>query len=117
MHRSYVFAAGHNEAAVEPSHTKSRTSSSSRTTATARNCLAISGLAFLPWAEIEPEKLRVTQGTSDVPRSRARSSARDQDLREGSVSEALLLDDVELKVLIEVREWAAARTDRNRDRR
>lgn len=46
-----------------------------------------------------------------------RLSPRHQGLREGSASEALLLDDVELQVLIEIGEWAAALTDRNRDRR
>jgi hypothetical protein len=45
-----------------------------------------------------------------------RSSSRHQDLREGSASEALLLDDVELQVRIEIGEWAPALTDRNRDR-
>jgi len=47
----------------------------------------------------------------------ARSSSRHQNLREGSALEALLFDDVELQVLIEIGEWAAARTDRNRNRR
>jgi hypothetical protein len=46
-----------------------------------------------------------------------RSSPRHQDLREGSASEALLFDDVELQVLIELGEWTVARADRNRDRR
>ena len=47
----------------------------------------------------------------------ARSSSRHQNLREGSASEALLFDDVELQVLIEIGEWAAALTDRDRHRR
>lgn len=46
-----------------------------------------------------------------------RSSLRHQDLREGSASEALLFDDVELQVLIQLGERAVARADRNRDRR
>jgi hypothetical protein len=54
---------------------------------------------------------------ADDVRPWARSSPRHQDLREGSASEALLLDDVELQVLIEIGEWAAAVTDRNRGRR
>jgi hypothetical protein len=45
-----------------------------------------------------------------------RSSFRHQDLREGSASEALLFDDVELQVLVQVGERAVARADRNRDR-
>ena len=47
----------------------------------------------------------------------ARSSSRHQNLRQGSALEALLFDDVELQVLLETGEWAAAHTDRNRDRR
>src|SRR4051812_3375101 len=42
---------------------------------------------------------------------------RHQDLREGSASEALLLDDLELQVVVEVGEWAAPGADRNRDGR
>src|SRR4051794_38101624 len=45
------------------------------------------------------------------------SSLRDQNVREGCASEALLFDDLELEVLLEVCEWAAAGADRNRDRR
>ena len=59
----------------------------------------------------------ITRYRADDLRPWARSSPRHQDLREGSASEALLLDDVELQVLIEICEWAAARTDGNRDRR
>src|SRR3954453_21126019 len=44
------------------------------------------------------------------------SSLRHQDLGEGAAPEALLLDDVELQVLLQVGEWAAARPDRDRDR-
>src|SRR3954451_22931186 len=44
-------------------------------------------------------------------------SLRHQDLREGSAREALLFDDVQLQALVQVGEWAAARADRNRDRR
>jgi hypothetical protein len=47
----------------------------------------------------------------------ARSSPRHQNLWERSASEALLAEDVELQVLIEIGEWDTARTDRNRDRR
>jgi hypothetical protein len=47
----------------------------------------------------------------------ARSSSRHENLREGSTSEALLFDDVELQVFTEIGEWAPARTDRNRNRR
>lgn len=59
----------------------------------------------------------ITRCRAEDLRPWARSSPRHQDLREGSASEALLLDDVELQMLIEVGEWAAARTDGNRDRR
>ena len=59
----------------------------------------------------------ITRWSADDLRPWARSSPRHQDLREGPVSEALLLDDVELQVLIEIGEWAAALTDRDRDRR
>src|ERR1700748_3192447 len=59
----------------------------------------------------------ITRWSADDLCPRARSSPRHQDLREGSASEALLLDDVELQVLIEMGEWAAALTDCNRDRR
>jgi hypothetical protein len=30
------------------------------------NCRAMTGSAFLPWGEIEPEKLRVTKGTDSL---------------------------------------------------
>jgi hypothetical protein len=30
------------------------------------NCRATTGSAFLPWGEIEPEKLRVTNGTDSL---------------------------------------------------
>jgi hypothetical protein len=30
------------------------------------NCRAMTGSAFLPWGEIEPEKLRITNGTESV---------------------------------------------------
>src|SRR3954471_15815812 len=50
------------------------------------------------------------------PRRGGRSSLWHQDLREGSALEALLLDDVQLQVLSQVGEWAAARADRNRNR-
>src|SRR5882724_5987626 len=43
--------------------------------------------------------------------------ARHQRLREGSASEALLLDDLELEMLLEVGERAVTRADRDRDRR
>src|SRR5215208_3788021 len=43
--------------------------------------------------------------------------ASDQDLREGSASEALLFDEVELQVLVQLGERAVARADRDRDRR
>ena len=46
-----------------------------------------------------------------------RLALRHQDLCEGSASEALLVDDVELQVLLEVCERAATRADRDRDRR
>jgi hypothetical protein len=59
----------------------------------------------------------ITRWNADDLRPRASSSPWHQDLREGSASEALLLDDVELQVLIEIGEWAAALADRNRDRR
>ena len=59
----------------------------------------------------------ITRCCADDLRAWARSSPRHQDLRDGSASEALLLDDLELQVLIEIGEWASARTDRNRDRR
>src|SRR5919197_5591083 len=49
-----------------PSLTRSRTSSSPRSTATARNCRAATGSAFLPWGEIEREKLRVTKGAGSL---------------------------------------------------
>src|SRR4051812_13550148 len=42
---------------------------------------------------------------------------RHQDLRKGSAREALLFKDVQLQVLSQLREWAAARADGNRDRR
>src|SRR5215216_756852 len=45
-----------------------------------------------------------------------RSSLRHQDLREGSASEALLFDHIELQMLVQVGERAVARADRNRDR-
>src|SRR3954452_348485 len=50
------------------------------------------------------------------PRRGGRSSLWHQDLGEGPALEALLLDDVQLQVLSQVGEWAAARADRNRDR-
>src|SRR3954453_8488087 len=59
--------------------------------------------------DLRPRRCRLRAG--------CRSSLRHQDLREGSASEALLFDDLELQVLLEIREWAAARTDRDRDRR
>ena len=59
----------------------------------------------------------ITPCSADDLRPWARSSPRHQDLRESSASEALLLDDVELEVVIEIGERAAALTDRNRDRR
>src|ERR1044071_1640672 len=56
----------------------------------------------------------VTNGLWPAPAARGgRSSLRHQDLRQGSASEALLLDDVELQVLIQLDEWAVARADRN----
>jgi hypothetical protein len=58
----------------------------------------------------------IMRWSADDFRPWGRSSSRHQDLREGSASEALLLDDVELQVRIEIGEWAAALTDRNRDR-
>jgi hypothetical protein len=30
------------------------------------NCRALTGSAFLPWGEIEPEKLRVTKGADSL---------------------------------------------------
>ena len=55
--------------AVEPSPTKSRTSSSSRITATARTAGRWQARPFCPGAEIEPEKLRVTQGEDSLIRT------------------------------------------------
>src|SRR4051794_16432187 len=40
-------------------------------------------------------------------------SLRHEDLREGSAREALLFDDVQLQVLFQLGEWAAARADSN----
>lgn len=46
---------------------RSRTSSSSRTTATARTAVRRQVRpSFLPWGEIEPEKLRVTKGADSL---------------------------------------------------
>ena len=59
----------------------------------------------------------IARCSADDLRPWARSSPRHQDLRVSAASEALLLDDVELEVLIEIGEWAAALTDRNRNRR
>jgi hypothetical protein len=59
----------------------------------------------------------ITRWRADDLRSGGSLSPRHQDLRERSASEALLLDDVELQVVIEIGERAAALTDRNRDRR
>src|SRR5262245_43644354 len=47
----------------------------------------------------------------------SRSSPRHQGLRKGPAPEARLFDDVELQVLVQLGEWAAARADRTRDRR
>jgi hypothetical protein len=43
-------------------------------------------------------------------------SLRHEDLRKGAAREALLCDDVELQVLSQLREWAAARADGYRNR-
>ena len=59
----------------------------------------------------------ITHWSADDLGSLIRLPSRHQNLREGSASEALLFDDVERQVLIEIGEWAAARTDRYRDRR
>jgi hypothetical protein len=40
------------------------------------NCRAMTGSAFLPWGEIEPEKLRVTRGTDSRPVDAAALSLR-----------------------------------------
>ena len=51
---------------VQAVGSRSRTSSSSRTTATARTAVRLTGSAFLPWGEIEPEKPRVTKGADSL---------------------------------------------------
>src|SRR4051812_49423636 len=50
------------------------------------------------------------------PDAGGRSFPWHQDLCEGPALEALLVDDVELQVLLQLGEGAAARADRNRDR-
>jgi hypothetical protein len=69
---------------------------------------------LLPKGGVRPsgahDGLELAQGSG------GRLSLRHQDLREGSASEALLFDDVELQVLIQLGEWAVARADRDGDR-
>src|SRR5688500_2299744 len=56
-------------------------------------------------------------GLPAASNGRRASSLRHQDLRKGSGREALLVDDVQLQVLFQFGEWAAARADGDRDRR
>src|SRR6201991_3822342 len=72
---------------------------------------------------LEPRaRARVASALSSSP-SRAVVTAparlwlRHQDLRKRAAGDALLVDDVQLQVLSQVRKWAAAGADRNRDRR
>ena len=63
------------------------------------------------------ETERITRWSACHLGAEARSSPRHQYLREGSASEALLVDDIELQMLIEIGKRAPARTDRDRNRR